>query len=81
MHFIFVFGLLKAARDFSSEIEPSALLSGAMKYLFWTGMMHLLKNLPHPSLPKRAQLFLSLVSRAFMQYFSYERFSPAQRKL
>jgi len=35
----FVFGLIKVARDFASEIEPYPLLSSALKYLFWTGMI------------------------------------------
>jgi hypothetical protein len=34
----FVFGLLKVARASASEIEPYTLFTGALKYLFWTGI-------------------------------------------
>jgi len=36
---MFVFGLIKVARDFSSEIEPHILFTVALQYLFWTGML------------------------------------------
>jgi hypothetical protein len=35
----FVFGLIKVARDFASEIEPYTLFCGDLNYLFDTGMM------------------------------------------
>ncbi len=33
------FGLIKVACNFASEIEPYALFSGDLKYLFGTGMI------------------------------------------